>query len=85
MPNWVWVVVLGLLVVGLVLVARRINRLVDDIQPDASAQRNVTVWLNSAFALRRSGSHSFGTGGGGETLAGPRSGERVTGQDRNRE
>jgi hypothetical protein len=82
MPGWTWVVVLVLLVVALGLVARRLNRFVDDLQPDAAAQRRVTVWLNTAFALRRDGPDaSFGAGGGGETLAGPRAGDRVAGKD----
>jgi hypothetical protein len=80
--GWVWVVALTLLVVALVLVARRVNRFVDDLQPDPAAQRRVTVWLNTALALRRGGpDSSFGTGGGGETLAGPRAGDRVAGKE----
>lgn len=83
MPGWFWVVAaLVVLVFALMLLARRVNRFVDDLSPDAAAQRRTTVWLNSAFALRRSGPDaSFGAGGGGETLAGPRTGDRVAGTD----
>jgi hypothetical protein len=67
--------------VAFVLVVRRVNRLVDDIEPDDAARPSTTAWLTAAMSLRRGSGIEGASTGGGELLAGPRAGDRVAGRD----